>query len=78
MLGCVFDIALCVIRAVARALIGGGGEYIHTCSARLISFEINLKTADSKRNSSGITRIYEYTPPPPISVRHLSQPYNKY
>ena len=23
---------------------------------------------DFKRNESGITRIYEYTPPPPISV----------
>ncbi len=31
----------------------------------LISFEINLKTTDFKRNPSGITRIYEYTPPPP-------------
>ena len=54
-------------RAVARALIrgGGGGVFIYSCSARLISFEINLKTTDFKRNSSGITRIYEYTPPPP-------------
>ena len=52
-------------RAVARALIGGGGGiFIYSCSARLISFEINLKTTDFKRNSSGITRIYEYTPPP--------------
>ena len=54
-------------RAVARALIGGGGGdmFIYSCSARLISFEINLKTTDFKRNPSGITRIYEYPPPPP-------------
>ena len=56
-----------MIRAVARVLIvgGGGGIFIYSCSARLISFEINLKTTDFKRNSSGITRIYEYTPSPP-------------
>ena len=39
--------------------------HIYSCYARLISFEINLKTTDFKRNPSGITRIYEYTPPPP-------------
>ena len=56
-------------RAVARALIwGGGGIFIYSCSARLICFEINLKPTDFKRNSSGITRIYEYTPPPPINA----------
>ncbi len=58
---------LCLVmgRAVARALIGGGGGciFIYSCYARLISFEINLKTTDFKRNPSGITRIYEYTPP---------------
>ena len=47
-------------RAVARVLIGGGGGgvslFIYSCSARLISFEINLKTADFKRNPSDITR----------------------
>ena len=56
-----------MLRAVARALIGGGGGgsiFIYLCSARLISFEKNLKTTDFKRNSSGRTRIYEYTPPP--------------
>ena len=41
-------------RAVARALIGEGGGggciFIYSCSARLISFEINLKTTDFKRN----------------------------
>ena len=48
---------------VTRALIGGGGIFIYSCSARLISFEMNLKTKKFKRNSSGRTRIYEYTPP---------------
>ena len=33
-----------------------------TPSRRLVSFKTNLKTTDFKRNSSGITRIYEYTP----------------
>ena len=46
-------------RAVARALIGGGCIFIYSCYARRISFEINLKTTDFKRNPSGITRIYE-------------------
>ena len=34
---------------------------------RLISFETNLKTTDFKRNLSGRTPIYEYTPPLPIN-----------
>ncbi len=37
---------------VTRALIGGGGGgrvlFIYSCSARLISFEMNLKTTDFK------------------------------
>ena len=48
-------------RAVARALIGGG-LFIYSFSARLISFQINLKITDFKRNPSGITQIDEYTP----------------
>ncbi len=65
---------MCVSRAVARALIGGGGGggggclFIYSCSARLISFEINLKTTDFKRNPSAITRIYEYTPPSQLTL----------
>ncbi len=65
---CLPNKILCALggRAVTRALIGGGGcIFIYSCSARLISFEINLKTTDFKRNSSGIIRIYEYTLPPP-------------
>ncbi len=34
--------------------------FIYPCSARLISFEMTLKTTDFKRNSLGRTRIYEY------------------
>ena len=63
-------------RAVARALIVGGGGgwciFIYSCSARLISFEINLKTTDFKRNPSGITQIFEYTPPPPPPINALA------
>ena len=54
-------------RAVTKALIGGGGgaySYI-----RVLPDEFLLKsvviTVDFKRNSSGRTQIYEYTPPPP-------------
>ncbi len=46
---------------------GGGGIFICSCSARQISFEMNLKTTDFKRNLSGSTRIYEYSPPPPTN-----------
>ena len=68
-----FTLPEVIFRAVARALIGGGGgggvySYIPVLVARLISFEINLKTTDFKRNSWGITRIYEYTPLPPINT----------
>ena len=61
-------------RAVARALIGGGGggggvySYIRVLPARLISFEINFKTTDFKRNPSGITRIYEYPRLPQLTL----------
>jgi hypothetical protein len=53
-----------MISGVTRALIGGC-IFIYSCSARLISFEMNLKINKFKRNSSGRTQIYEYTPPPP-------------
>ena len=54
-------------RAVTRALIGGGGgEYLYFC---VLPDEFLLKSVvikvDFKRNSSGRTRIYEYSPPPP-------------
>ena len=48
-------------RAETRTLIRGC-IFTYSCSARRISFEMNLKTTDFKRNSSGRTRIYEYPP----------------
>ena len=50
------------IRAVARHDNwggGGGGIFIYSCLH-------TVKTIDFKRNPSGRTRIYEYTPPPII------------
>ena len=51
-------------RGETRALIGGGGEYSYI---RVLPDEFLLKltlmTADFKRNSSGRTRRYEYSPP---------------
>ena len=53
-------------RGETRALIGGGGEYSYI---RVLPDEFLLKltlmTADFKRNSSGRTRRYEYSHPPP-------------
>ena len=52
-------------RGETRALMGGGGEYSYI---RVLPDEfllkLNLMTADFKRNSSGRTRRYEYSPPP--------------
>ena len=40
-----------VTRAVARTLIGGGGGlFIYSCSARLVSFQIDKFEFDFKRN----------------------------
>ena len=55
------------IRGEIRALIGGGGgEYSYLL---VLPDEFLLKSAvikvNFKRNSSGRTRIYEYSPPPP-------------
>ena len=53
-----------LVRAETKALIGGGGAYSYI---RVLPDEFLLKstvmTTDFKRNSSGRTRIYEYTPP---------------
>ena len=46
-------------RAVARALIGGGGGGVYSY-IRVMPDEFRLKLTFT---SSGITRIYEYTPP---------------
>ena len=52
-----------VTRAVSKALIGGGA-YSYVC-VLLDQFLLKstVMTTDFKRNSSGRTRIYEYTPP---------------
>ena len=62
-------------RGETRALIGGGGEYSHLL---LLPDEFLLKSAvikvNFKRNSSGRTRIYEYSPPPPPPINALVSP----
>ena len=61
-----FHINHVLFRAETKALIGGGGAYSYI---RVLPDEFLLKSTvmitDFKRNSSGRTRIYEYTPPPP-------------
>ena len=51
-------------RGETRALIGGGGEYSYLL---VLPDEFLLKSpvikVNFKRNSSGRTRIYEYSPP---------------
>ena len=55
-----------VFRAVARALIwgGGGGISIHSGSARVVSFEIKLISKEASRAEPEYMDIYT----PPISV----------
>ena len=54
-------------RAVARALIGGGGcIFIYSGSARLVSFEIKLISKEATRAEPEYMNITP--PPPPISV----------
>ena len=43
-------IAIAGNRAVARTLIGGGCLFIYSCSARLVSFQIDKFEFDFKRN----------------------------
>ena len=68
-LAIVFVKVALVRRAETNALIGGGGAYSYI---RVLPDEFLLKstvmTTDFKRNSSSRTRIYEYTPPPPINA----------
>ena len=57
-------------RAETKALIGGGGgaySYIRVLPDEFL-LKSTVMTTDFKRNSSGRTRIYEYTPPPPINA----------
>ena len=55
-------------RAVARALIEGGGEciFIYSGSDRLVSFEIKLISKEVSRAEPEYINIHP--PPPPISV----------
>ena len=57
------------IRAETKALIGGGGVYscIHVLPDEFLLKSVVI-TVDFKRNSSGRTRIYEYTPPPQLTL----------
>ena len=55
-------------RAVARALIGGGGVYIHILGrARLVSFEMKLISKEVSRVEPEYINIHP-PPRPPISV----------
>ena len=59
-----------------RALIGGGGgeySYIRVLPDEFL-LKLTLMTADFKRNSSGRTRRYEYSPPPPPPINVLVSP----
>ena len=59
-----FKVGLVVTRAVTKALIGGGGgaySYIRVLPDEFL-LKSTLMTTDFKRNSSGRTRIYEYSP----------------
>ena len=60
-------------RAETKALIGGGGgaySYIRVLPDEFL-LKSTVMTTDFKRNSSGRTRIYEYTPPPPPPINAL-------
>ena len=46
----------------SRALIGGGCIFIYSCSARLISFEINLISKEISRAEHEYMNMH---PPPP-------------
>ena len=51
-----------IYRAVTRALIDGGVySYIRVLRDKFVLKSVDIR-ADFKRNSSGRTRIYEYTP----------------
>ena len=54
---------------VTRALIGGGGGGVVYSYIRVLPDGFLLKLSSFKRNPSGRTRIYEYTPPPPQPLK---------
>ncbi len=51
---------------VTRALIGGGCIFIYSCSARRISFEMNLISKEIRRAEHEYMNIHP--PPPPINA----------
>ena len=56
---------------VTRALIVGGGGgciFIYSCSARRISFEMNLISKEIRRAEHEYMNIHPPTPPPPINA----------
>ena len=58
------------LRSETRALLGGGGgeySYIRVLPDEFF-LKLTLMTADFKRNSSGRTRRYEYSTPPPSQL----------
>ena len=63
------------VRAVTKALIGGGGGDIHIFAFCPTNFFLKsvVITVDFKRNSSGRTRKYEYAPPINTLVTALAQ-----
>ena len=58
-----------MIRAVARALIGGGGGciFIYSGSARLVSFEIKLISKEASRAEPEYMNIHPPPPPPQLA-----------
>ena len=55
-------------RAVTKALIGGGAySYIRVLPDEFL-LKSTVMTTDFKGNSSGRTRIYEYSPPPQLTL----------
>ncbi len=46
-------------------MLGGGGIFIYSCSARLISFEMNLISKEIRRAEHEYMNI---PPPPPINA----------
>ena len=54
-----------LVRAVARALIGGGCIFIYSGSARLASFEINFISKETSRAEPEYMNIH---PPPQLTL----------
>ncbi len=54
---------------VTRALIGGGGcIFIYSCSARRISFEMNLISKEIRRAEHEYMNVHPPPPPPQLTL----------